>query len=71
MKMNCNVYLNGKGFKAGRKYLSIVKAYSGETLKRKELTPGLLEELESIKAEFSAADVRRTAAVFDLFTEQE
>ena len=71
MKMTCGVYLNNRGFKVGRKYLSLIRAYSGEVLKKKELTPALLETLEGIKTAFSPSNIERTAAVLDLFSEEE
>ena len=68
--MKCGVYLNGYGFKVGRKYLSFVKAYSGRVVARIPLTC-VDTYLASIKEMYTATDIRRTREVIALFGEDD
>lgn len=70
-KMTCGCYYNCKGFKVGRKYLSIYHAYVNKTIDRTLLTPAIIERLEEIKAETRPEDVRRTYLVMCMFGDPE
>lgn len=63
--MVCNCYYNGKGFKVGRRYVSIVTP-NGRVIERAELTDYIISELEDIKAKYDSLDARRTREVIDL-----
>lgn len=69
MKMDCGVYVNCMGFKLGRKYLYAIAAYNEKVQSKMELTPELINKLESIKEKYSANDARRTYAVLELLGE--
>lgn len=62
-KMACMVRLNSWEFKVGYKYIT---CYKGKKVMRKlELTPYVIGELEKIKKAYPADDARRTDAVID------
>ena len=66
MRMKCGCYLNGRGFRVGRKYATVYDARADKTLARVLLTNNLCEKLARIKDEHPAADARRTAKVIDV-----
>ena len=68
-KYLCGVYYNKEGFKIGKKYIYIIRAYTGKVLDRIGITPQIEKEIESICKEYSQFDVNRTVKVIESLRE--
>lgn len=66
MKMECGCYLNGFGFRVGRKYVTFYNVASGKIRGKLELDEYTLGRLQEIKEMYRCEDARRTRAVRDL-----
>lgn len=68
-KMECRCYLNGRGYKVGRKYLYIVDVINARVLRKRELDDNIKSELAKIKAKYDAYDARREFEIENLIWE--
>lgn len=62
-EMFCGCYFANKGFKIGKKYVTVYNIYTHKVYGKMELSPAVILRLEEIKKLYRYEDCRRTREV--------
>lgn len=65
-KMTCKCFLCYKGYKIGRKYVTIYDARDGKTLKKCELSDDIKTQLAKVKEKYPQTDAQRVDMIEDI-----